>query len=83
MKVTHAELFRHIKARGGNFGVMYEIEDACNRDLLQAENEYDAAVIRYNNAVGKNKNWAKAEMTYARAVYLEKYAAYNDFYANY
>lgn len=59
MKVTHAELFRHIKARGGNFGVMYEIEDACNRDLLQAE------------------------MTYARAVYLEKYAAYNDFYANY
>lgn len=82
MKVTHAELFRHIKARGENPNVIYKVERACEEDLAEAGKAYDAAIIRYENAAeGHEKNWAEAEMTYARAVYLEKSAAYEDFYA--
>ena len=79
MKITHAGLFNRA-ADSYDFAAIWAIEDACSRDLEEAEEKYDEAVIRFNNATTEHdKNWAKAEKEYARAVWLEKYAAYVDF----
>ena len=83
MKVTHAGLFNRA-SDSYDFATIWSIEDACNRDLDEAEKAYEAAVIRCNNATTEHeKNWATVEKEYARARWIEKYAAYIDFCKGY
>lgn len=83
MKVTHIGLFNRA-AESYDFPAIWAIEDACERDLEEAKKAYDAAVIRFNNATTEHeKNWAAVEKEYARARWLEKYAAYTDFFKGY
>lgn len=83
MKVTHAELFNRA-ADSYDFAAIWKVEDACSRELEEAEKAYDAAVIRCNNATtDHDKNSAEVEKDHARTVWIEKLVAYLDFYNNY
>lgn len=83
MKVTHAELFNRA-AENYDFAAIWKVEDACKRDLEEAEKAYDEAVARYFNAIhAEDKKSAEVETDKTRIAWLEKLAAYLNFYSVY
>ncbi len=75
MQITHANLLNR-----ADYSAVTQIEDACSRELDEAEQEYLAAYEHYKNAVNKHdRAWKCAEFLYAKARYYEKFAAYADF----
>ena len=78
--IKHSDLFNRC-AENCDFAAIWAIEDACSRDLEESEKAYNAAVSRLNSATTEHeKNWAEVEKTYARAMWLEKYALFVDFF---
>lgn len=79
MKITHADLFNRA-ATSYDFAAIWEIEDACGRDLDNATAEWEAARAKTKAAVTEHdKNWAKVAEAQAKLNYLAKFAAYIDF----
>ncbi|MBQ7705395.1 MAG: hypothetical protein IJT73_08230 [Selenomonadaceae bacterium] len=80
MQISHSALFNALAANY-NFGAIWAIEDACKRDLEEAEKEFIEARTRY--AYSKNKKaraQAYVDTYYARIRYKEKLAAYNKYF---
>ena len=71
--ITHTELFNRA-AENYDFGGIWAVEDAVEKDLAKSEKEYWDSVQRFNYS--NDKNSAFVDMYYAYVRYCKTYSAY-------